>query len=110
MINHYFLHAPFYGLLIYPYTVMFFIIYYAVLVQPLKCSLLKKIGVFFSAVLFTLVYTLAESLARLAVKGRLIPGVNVPEFFFLLVSFVACLGIILAQRRKDTRDRHPIEE
>jgi hypothetical protein len=43
---------------------------------------------------------LPESLARLAMKGKLIPGVNVPEFLFLLISFLACVGIILANRKR----------
>ena len=100
IINHYFLRAPFYTVLIYPYTAIFFIVYYTVLVQPLKCSLLKKVMALLSSVLFTIIYTLAESLARHAVKGKIIPGVNVPEFLFLLISFFACAGIILGHRRK----------
>jgi hypothetical protein len=42
---------------------------------------------------------MAEELARYLVQGRLIPGVYVPEFLFLVISFFACIGIILSHRK-----------
>ncbi|MBI5375679.1 MAG: hypothetical protein HZA77_09600 [Candidatus Schekmanbacteria bacterium] len=101
IINHYFLKAPFYSILINTYTVAFIVLYYYVLVKPLKTSALKKFWAFMSNFLFTLVYILAENFARFSTEGRLIPGVYVPEFLFPLISFIACAGIILAQRKSN---------
>jgi len=100
IINHYFMRASFYNFLHNSYLVVFLIVYYYVFVKHLKASALKKVMAFFSSFLFTVAYMLPESLARLAVKGKLIPGVNVPEFLFLLISFLACVGIILANRKR----------
>ena len=102
IINHYFQLAPFYNVLINSYTIVFSVVYYIVLVKPLDCSLIKKVLGFLSSVLFTIVYMAAESLARLLKEGRLIPGVHIPEFLFLLISFIACIFIILSQRKKLT--------
>ena len=100
IINHYFQLAPFYSGLINSYTIVFSLVYYVVLVKPLDCSLIKKVLCFLSSVLFTIVYMAAESLARFLKEGRLLPGVHIPEFLFLLMSFIACIFIILSQRHK----------
>ena len=100
IINHYFQLAPFYNVLINSYTIVFSVVYYVVLVKPLDCSLIKKVFCFLSSVLFTILYIAAESLARFLKEGRLIPGVHIPEFLFLLISFIACIFIILFQRQK----------
>ena len=101
IINHYFQLAPFYNVLINSYTIVFSVVYYVVLVKPLDCSLIKKVLCFLSSFLFTIVYIAAESLARFLKEGRLIPGVHIPEFLFLLISFIACIFIILSQRQKN---------
>ena len=100
IINHYFQLAPFYSLLINSYTIVFSVVYYIILVKPLDCSFIIKVLFFLSSVLFTFVYIAAESLARLLKEGRLIPGVQIPEFLFLLISYIACILIILSQRNK----------
>jgi len=100
IINHYFLRAPFYSVLINSYTIVFLILYYSILVKPLKFTFIKKTAAFLSSVLFTIVYMLAESLARSLAEGRLIPGVYVPEFLFLVISFFACIVIILSYRQR----------
>ena len=100
IINHYFMRAPFYNLLINRYTVVFLILYYYILVKPLTLTFIKKAAAFLSSVLFTIVYILAENLARFLVQGRLIPGVYIPEFLFLVVSFFACIVIILSFRKQ----------
>ena len=99
IINHYFMHAPFYIPLINSYTILFLILYYYILVKPLTFSFIKKTAAFLSSVLFTIVYMLAESMARFLAQGRLIPGVHVPEFLFLVISYLACIGIILSHRK-----------
>ena len=99
IINHYFMHAPFYIPLINSYTILFLILYYYILVKPLTFSFIKKTAAFLSSVLFTIVYMLAESMARFLAQGRLIPGVHVPEFLFLVISYLACIGIILSLRK-----------
>ena len=101
IINHYFLRAPFYSLLINGYTVLFFVLYYCVLVRPLTLPFIKKSAAFLSSVLFTIVYILAENLARFLKEGRLVPGVRVPEFLFLVISFFACIAIILSYRKRN---------
>ena len=101
IINHYFQLAPFYSMLINSYTIVFSVVYYMLLVKPLDCSVIKKVFLFLSSVLFTVVYIAAESLARVLKEGRLIPGLHIPEFLFLLISFIACIFIILSQRKKD---------
>ena len=101
IINHYFLRAPFYSLLINTYTIIFFILYYYILVKPLEFPFIKKSLAFLSSVLFTIIYILGENLARFLAQGRLIPGVHVPEFLFLVISFFICIAIILSYRRRD---------
>ena len=101
IINHYFLRAPFYNLLINTYTIIFFILYYYILVKPLEFPFIKKSLAFLSSVLFTIIYILGENLARFLAQGRLIPGVHVPEFLFLVISFFICIAIILSYRRRD---------
>ena len=78
---------------------MFLILYYYILVKPLTFSFIKKTAAFLSSVLFTIVYMLAESMARFLAQGRLIPGVHVPEFLFLVISYFACIGILLSHRK-----------
>lgn len=51
-----------------------------------------------SAVVFTLVYIGAEEVARALADGRMIPGLAVPEFVFVLISFLAFVVIILMSR------------
>ena len=101
IINHYFQLAPFYNLLINGYTLVFSVVYYVILVRPLESSFINKVFLFLSSVLFTIVYIAAESMARFLKEGRLIPGVQIPEFLFLLISFIAGIFIILSQRKKD---------
>ena len=101
IINHYFLRAPFYSLLINLYTIIFFILYYFILVNSLDYPFIKKSVAFLSSVLFTIVYILGENLARFLAEGRLIPGVHVPEFLFLVISFLACTLIILSYRQRN---------
>jgi len=100
IINHYFMLAPFYFPLINIYTVAFLILYYAILVKPLTVPLIKKTAAFLSSVIFTLVYISAEYAARNMVEGRLIPGVYVPEFLILVISFLAGVLIILAHSKR----------
>ena len=100
IINHYFQLAPFYNLLINSYTIVFSVAYYVILVRPVEASFIKKVFLFLSSVLFTIIYIAAESMARFLKEGRLIPGVNIPEFLFLLISFIAGILIILSQRNK----------
>jgi hypothetical protein len=42
---------------------------------------------------------MAENVARYLAQGRLITGVHVPEFIFLVISFLAFVLIILAHRK-----------
>ena len=100
IINHYFMHAPFYYPLINSYTIVFLILYYYILVKPLALPLIKKTAAFLSSVLFTIVYILAEYLAIYSGRGKLIPGVHVPEFRFLVISYFAFIGIILYHRKQ----------
>ena len=75
------------------------IFYYSVLVKPLDFPVMKKIAALLSAVIFTIVYIMAENVARYLAQGRLITGVHVPEFIFLVISFLAFVLIILAHRK-----------
>jgi hypothetical protein len=102
IINHYFQHAPFYSLLINSYTIVFSVAYYVILVKPLDCSGIKKVFFFLSSLLFTIVYIGAESLARFLKEGKIIPGIYIPEFLLLLISFIACIFIILSKRHSNT--------
>jgi hypothetical protein len=100
IINHYFFYAPFYRPLIYSYTIVFSILYYLILVKPLTSTFIKKMVAFTTSFIFTIVYIMAEELARHLVQGSLIPGVHVPEFLFLVISFFAGIGIILSHRKR----------
>jgi hypothetical protein len=42
---------------------------------------------------------MAEEVARFLVQGRLIPGVHVPEFIFVVIAYLAFIVIILVQRK-----------
>jgi len=99
ILNHYFFHAPFYSLLARTYAVVFLLIYYFLLIRPAAFSVFRQILAVLSAVLFTLVYIGAEEVARALADGRMIPGVVVPEFIFVVISFLAFVVIILASRK-----------
>jgi hypothetical protein len=99
IINHYFYHAPLYHPLTLSYTLVFLIVYFYLLVKPLKFSPLKKTLAFLSSIVFVLVYIMAEEVARFLVQGRLIPGVHVPEFIFVVIAYLAFIVIILVQRK-----------
>jgi hypothetical protein len=45
------------------------------------------------------VYIMAENVARFLAQGRLISGVHVPEFIFVVISYIAFVIIILAHRK-----------
>ncbi len=98
ILNHYFLHAPFYSLLARSYAVVFLVIYYMLLIKPLGFSLGRQFIAVLSAVVFTGIYIGAEEVARALADGRMLNGVMVPEFIFVLAAFLAFVGIILAQR------------
>ncbi|MEC9376409.1 MAG: hypothetical protein VYA80_08605 [Pseudomonadota bacterium] len=99
IINHYFFYAPFYSLLARTYALIFLIIYYILLIRPIRMPIVRKLLAIFSAVIFTLVYIGAEEIARALADGRMIDGVIVPEFLFVLSAFIAFIAIILAQRK-----------
>ncbi|KPJ55558.1 MAG: hypothetical protein AMJ42_06625, partial [Deltaproteobacteria bacterium DG_8] len=67
----------------------------------IKFPIIKKSAAFLSSALFTIVYIMAENLARFLVQGRLIPGVYVPEFLFLVIAYIACIVIILSHRKQN---------
>jgi hypothetical protein len=99
IINHYFFHAPFYSLLARGYAIVFLIVYYMLLIQPMHMSLVRQVLAVLSAVIFTGVYIGAEEVARALADGRMITGVMIPEFVFVLIAFLAFVAIILAERK-----------
>ena len=104
ILNHYFFHAPFYSLLARSYAVIFLVVYYLLLIKPLGYSVLKQLLAVVSAVVFTGVYIGAEEVARALADGRMLQGVMIPEFVFVLITFLAFVGIILAQRKTGDSD------
>jgi hypothetical protein len=99
ILNHYFFHAPFYSLLARSYAVIFLVVYYMLLIKPLGLSIAKQLLAVLSAVVFTGVYIGAEEVARALADGRMLDGVMIPEFVFVLAAFLAFVAIILAQRK-----------
>jgi len=99
ILNHYFFHAPFYSLLARSYAVIFFILYYFLLIRPHSFSVLKQIAAVVSAVIVTLVYIGTEEVARALADGRMLNGIMIPEFVFVLLAFLAFVAIILASRK-----------
>jgi hypothetical protein len=99
ILNHYFFHAPFYSLLARSYAVIFLVMYYFLLIHPAQMSVGRQALGVLSAVVFTLVYIGAEEVARALADGRLITGLLIPEFVFVVISFLAFVWIILAQRK-----------
>ena len=99
ILNHYFYHAPFYSLLARSYAVIFLILYYFLLIRPHDFSVIKKIIAVLSAVVFTGVYIGAEEVARALADGRMLNGTQIPEFVFVVIAFLAFVGIILASRK-----------
>lgn len=98
IINHYFLKAPFYKPLILTYTILFMVIWYFLFVHSFPFSIGRKILAFLAHFLFTIVYVLAENIARWGHWGKLIPGLEIPEFIFMIISFLGTIGIILYHR------------
>ncbi len=101
ILNHYFFHAPFYSLLARSYAVIFLILYYLLLIKPLGLSLIMQFLAVVSAVVFTGVYIGAEEVARALADGRMLNGLMIPEFVFVLIAFLAFVVIILAQRNSN---------
>jgi hypothetical protein len=99
ILNHYFFHAPFYSLLARSYAVVFLVIYYILLIKPLGFSLIRQFIAVLSAVVFTGIYIGAEEVARALADGRMLNGVMIPEFVFVLAAFLAFVGIILMERK-----------
>jgi hypothetical protein len=99
ILNHYFFHAPFYSLLARSYAVIFLVVYYMLLINPLGLSIAKQLLAVLSAIVFTGVYIGAEEVARALADGRMMNGVMIPEFVFVLAAFLAFVAIILAQRK-----------
>jgi len=99
ILNHYFFHAPFYSLLARSYAVIFLVLYYFLLIRPHGFSVLKQIAAVVSAVVFTGVYIGTEEVARALADGRMLNGIMIPEFIFVLLAFLAFVAIILASRK-----------
>jgi hypothetical protein len=81
------------------YAVIFLVMYYFLLIRPAQMSVGRQALGVLSAVVFTLVYIGAEEVARALADGRLITGLLIPEFVFVVISFLAFVWIILAQRK-----------
>ena len=81
------------------YAVIFLVMYYFLLIRPAQMSVGRQALGVLSAVVFTLVYIGAEEVARALADGRLITGLMIPEFVFVVISFLAFVWIILAQRK-----------
>ncbi|MDP6437808.1 MAG: hypothetical protein QF790_08760 [Gammaproteobacteria bacterium] len=99
ILNHYFFHAPFYSLLARSYAVVYLVLYYFLLIRPSAFSVLKQLVAVLTAVAFTGVYIGAEEVARALADGRMLNGVMIPEFVFVLAAFLAFVAIILAERK-----------
>ncbi|MGI9308969.1 MAG: hypothetical protein ACR2P6_06890 [Gammaproteobacteria bacterium] len=100
ILNHYFFYAPFYSLLARGYAVIFLVLYYLLLIKPLRFSLVKQFLGVVSAVVFTLFYIGVEEVARALADGCMLGGAMIPEFVFVLFAFLAFVAIILAQRKR----------
>ena len=98
IINHYFFHAPFYSLLARGYALVFLVLYYVLLIRPHGFSPLRQLAAVVSAVLFTAVYIGTEEIARALADGRMLNGIMIPEFVFVLAAFLAFVVIILWSR------------
>jgi len=91
-VNHYFQNAPFYGGwfgLLSMYTYGFLISWYLVGVKPLGRSWLWQVGAMLSSILNTIAFIFFEHIARWGVEA------NMSEFWFMLISAFAIVGIIL---------------
>ncbi|HJP37906.1 MAG TPA: hypothetical protein QF499_02090 [Gammaproteobacteria bacterium] len=88
-INHYLQHAPFYSWLLNGYTLVFFIIYYAICVHHEARSIAWKIAATLSTIVFTVAFILFENIARYLVDDR---GVN--EFWVMLIAYFGFIGLI----------------
>lgn len=99
ILNHYFFHAPFYSLLARSYAVIFLVLYYFLLIRPAGLSLSMQFGAVLTAVVFTGVYIGAEEVARALADGRMLNGLVIPEYIFVVAAFLAFVVIILAERK-----------
>ena len=79
---------------------IFLVLYYFLLIRPHGFSLLKQIAAGVSAVVVTLVYIGTEGVARALADGRMLNGIMIPEFVFVLLAFLAFVVIILASRKQ----------
>ena len=76
----------------------FLVVYYQLLIRPHSFGMLKRITAVVSAVLFTAIYIGVEEIARALADGRMLDGIRVPEFLFVLAAFLIFVVIILVQR------------
>jgi len=102
ILNHYFFHAPFYSLLARSYAVIFLLLYYFLLVRPQSFAFIRQVAAILSAIGFTGVYIGAEEVARALADGRMLNGMMIPEYVFVLFAFLAFVVIILAERKTET--------
>jgi len=96
MINHYYQGAPFYRTLLYTYTGVYVLVWFFVGISQMKSKLwLKVILTLVTGTVATIAFITFEHIAQWGVEGRLIAGLHMNEYVFMLISYVAYIAIII---------------
>lgn len=95
-INHYYQEAPFYKVLLYGYTVVFIAVWYIVGVSQMKTKTwIKILLTLITSVVSTVAFIIFEHIAQWGVEGKIIPGTEMNEYIFMLISYFAFVAIII---------------
>ena len=96
LINHYYQEAPFYRVLLYGYTGVYAVIWYFVGISQMKSKAwLKILLTLVTGTVATFAFITFEHIAQWGVEGKLIPGHEMNEYIFMLISYVAYIAIII---------------
>ena len=95
LINHYFQFAPFFTSLRWAYLFIFIAVWYVIAVQGSSRSIIWRVGATASSVLFGIVFSLFEFVARYGVAA------GFSEFWFMLIAQIGYLALIWWRGRPD---------
>lgn len=95
-INHYYQEAPFYRLLLYGYTGVYILVWYFIGINQMRVKTWAKLLItIVTAVISTVAFIMFEHIAQWGVEGKLIAGLEMNEYIFMLISYFAYIGIIV---------------
>ncbi len=97
-VNHYFLRAPFWLILINLYTVLFIAVYWYLGVRGMAKSITWKIIATLTSIIFTVAFIMFEQLARIGVERW-----GMHEFCWMTLSYIGFVGLIVWRGRQSAK-------